>query len=276
MLRSRRGWNPEEGLLAAAVVSLACTGVAFAYAGYSVGISALNPDELVGAGLFWAAVTFLALAFPLRAAVRTFIRYVTTPAGGAIFVAYITVHLLLYGFLLEGILAGIYGTNVFAVPAGFFVSTNLFLPVSLANVLFDVAFNPSIVMTIPPLFSAALSFYSMSAALLIGVLVVANVGKVKELGRLSTAGGRARAFVLLPAAGVVFGASCCLSVAGVLSLLSPTASVVFSNLWLYYGTYFLLPVVAMALLYVNLVSVAKIAAGVGSPRQTGPSWQVAR
>ncbi len=105
----------------------------------------------------------------------------------AVFVLYMAIHLLLYGFLFEVILTSVYGVGAFAVVPGLFVYTNVFLPPSLLGTIFDISYNPSIVITVPPVFSTALSFYSISVALVIAVLVLANVGKTKELGRLCTA-----------------------------------------------------------------------------------------
>ncbi|MGA2200038.1 MAG: hypothetical protein ABSG45_08885, partial [Nitrososphaerales archaeon] len=172
----------------------------------------------------------------------------------------------LYGFLFEAILTSIYGVSAFAVVPGFFVYTNVFLPPSLASTVFDIANNPSIVMTVPPVFSTALSFYSISVALVIAVLVLANVGKTKELGRLCTARRKARTFVALPALGIVFGASCCLSVAALIGLVSPAAALLASTLWIYYISYFLFPFIAVMLLYLNLRSIERISATLRSPQ----------
>lgn len=239
---------------------LAFVGIALAYLGYSLGIRTLNFDELSGSGIFWFSVVFLLLGFPFYDAAKAFSKIVLTPFGMFVFVLYTTIHLLLYGFLFEIILASVYGTSALAESQAFFVTTNLFLPRSLLNAAFDVAFNPSIVLTFPPVFSAVLSFYSISAAIVIAVLVLANIGRTRELNKVRVAKGKARAFVVLPALGIVLGASCCLSVAGILSLISPAASATLLEPWVYYSTYFLLPAFAMILLYLNLLSVNKISA----------------
>ena len=169
-----------------------------------------------------------------------------------------SIHLLLYGFLFQAVLAVIYGVGYFATGAGFFVTTNLFSPPSLAGVTLDLAYNPIIVTSVPPVFSTALSVYSISVALIIAVLVVANIGRMRELSELRTGTGKARAFLVLPALGIVFGASCCLSVAGLISLASPAAAILTSSPWIYYVTYFLFPCIAVLVLYLNLRAMGRV------------------
>lgn len=240
-------------------------GVILSYFGYLWRGASLNPNELLGSFLFWYAVVYLILAFPLRRATHVFSSYIRRPFGAAVFAIYITIHLVLYGFLLEAILASVYGGGVFGVSPGFLLTTNFFSPPSLTSVVFDLAYNPSIILTLPPVFSAALSFYSISAALIIAVLVVASVGKTREIGELCTKGAKARSLVVLPALGIVFGASCCLSVAGLVGLTAPQVSLLTSVIWIYYITFFILPATAAALLYFNLRSIEKISAALTSP-----------
>lgn len=243
-------------------------GIALSYLGYVWGDISPNPNELLGSILFWSAIVYLLLAFPLGDATRSFSLYVRRPFVMSVFVCYLAIHLLLYGFLLEGILASIYGRNFFAVLPAFLITTNVFAPPSLSSAIFDLAYNPSIVVTVPPVFSAALSFYSISVALVIALLVVASIGKTMEIGKLCTRARRARSFVVLPALGIVFGASCCLSVAGLISLVVPSAALLTSVIWAYYFTYFFFPAVAVVLLYLNLRSIEKISTGLRSSLST--------
>jgi len=153
--------------------------------------------------------------------------------------------------------------------AGVFLFTNVYVPLSLTSTIFDVSYNPTVVLTAPPFFSAALSFYSISAAFLIAVLVVANVGKTRELGELCRLARKASTYVVLPIVGIVFGASCCLSIAGLvlsewghaLTLIAPGTPGLTSAL-VFYTTYFVFPWVAVLLLYLNLRSVEKISASI--------------
>ena len=240
------------------------TGVVLSYFGYVWGHVPLNPSELLGSVLFWCAIVYLLLTFPFREVTRSFALYLRKTFGAGVFVSYLAIHLILYGFLLETILISVYGIGGFAVSPGFLLSTNAFSPPSLSNAILDVAYNPSIVVTVSPVFSAVLSLYSVSMALVISILVVVSIGMTKEIGELCTIGKKARSFVVLPALGVVFGASCCLSVAGLISLAVPAASLLTSVIWIYYVTYFIFPFVAVVLLYLNLLSIEKISAGLRS------------
>jgi hypothetical protein len=239
-------------------------GLAISSLGYVSNLSGVNPDEVVGPALFWIAVGVLLFAFPFRAAIVAFGRAIRRPVGAGIFASYLTVHIILYGFILDVIVASIYGASSLAQSFSFLVTTNLFLPASVPALIFDVAYNPSIVFTAPPVFGVALSFYGMAVAVIIAVLIVANVGKAREVGELRTRARKARAYVVLPAMGIVLGASCCLSVAGVVALAVPSAAALTSVTWVYYATYFLLPSVAITVLYLNLHSVERIAAAINA------------
>jgi len=268
MRESRRAKSDVvlDVLLAAAI---AFCGVLMSYFGYIWGSASPNPGEILGSILFWGGVVYLLLGNPLRRAVADFGLAVRTRLGAGVFLAYLTVHLILYGFLLEVILATSFGSSLLVVPQqALFIRTDTFLPPSLTSTLFDLSFNPSIVLTVQPLFTAALSMYSISMALIIAVLVVANVGRTRELGKLVSARKRAATFVALPALGIVLGASCCLSVAGIISLYAlplATYSALASSLWLFYVTYFGLPSFAVAILFLNLRSVRKLTFVVGNP-----------
>lgn len=264
MAEVQLGARPKDIAIALQGLVFLVLGVVLSYFGYVWGSVSLNPNELLGCVLFWYAVVSLLLTFPLREATRSFFQYISRPFGAGVFTGYLATHLILYGFLLEAILTSVYGRGASAVSPVFFVTTNVFFPPSLSSALFDVAYNPSIIMTVPPVFSAALSLYSISVALVIDVLIVASIGKTRELGELCTKGRKAKSFVALPALGIVFGASCCLSVAGLISLASPSASLLISTVWVYYVAYFFFPTIAVLLLYLNLRSIEKISAGIRS------------
>ncbi|MDG7005497.1 MAG: hypothetical protein JRM86_01010 [Nitrososphaerota archaeon] len=241
-------------------LALGALGVAMAYFGSALGPVSLNILEVLGPAFFWVALLYFVLRFPLRSAASEFAGAVKTSLGAGAFAAYLAVHLLLYGFILDAILASIYGVSTFATDAGFLLTTNVYLPSSFISTAFDISYNPVVLMNVPPVFSAALSFYSIAVALVIGVLVVANIGKTRELGRLRTTGERAKNLFVLPAIGVVLGASSCISVAGIVELAAPS-SILTSSDWIYYVTYFLFPVVAVVLLYLNLRSAERISLG---------------
>ena len=253
-------------------------GLVLSYFGYIWAAPSVNPAEFAGALVFWGGFVCLLLAFPLRAVFLDFARSLKTGLGAVIFAGYLATHLLLYGFVLEGIVTAIQGPQLLGVSTpALYVYTDTFVPPSLFSALSDLSYNPAIVFTYPPELSAALSFYSISMAVVIAVLVVANVGKTRELGKACSASKRAKSFALVPMIGIILGSSCCLSVAGLVSLyLLPAAlaDALASNLMLYYFTYFVLPAFAVVVLYLNYISVAKFSSalsgqGVGSSDGVG-------
>ena len=157
-------------------------GIAVTYLGYSSSAALFNADEVVGPALSGTRSLMLLLTFPLRDAAKTCYRGLRTKVGTAVFWPFLAVHLFIYGFLLEVILASVYGV-AFAVSPSLTVATEVFKPPSALSILFDLSFNPSISFTLPPVLSGALSFYGFAVAVLVGVLVLANVIKTVQLGK---------------------------------------------------------------------------------------------
>ena len=234
-------------------------GLAVSYLGYASSSASIDSDEVVGPALFWCAMLALLFRFPLRSAAGTAYRALSTKLGTVVFWPYLTIHLFLYGFLLEIMLGSIYGFTLTLLP-GVSVTTDVFLPPSILSTLLDLAYNPSIAFTLPPALSGALSFYSISVAVVVDALVLANVVKVVELGRLCSLGTKAKSYFLLPAAGLVLGASCCLSVPALVSFVFPSVEEIPAFAWIYYSTYFLFPVFAIFVLYVNALSIDRMSA----------------
>ena len=138
-------------------------------------------------------------------------------------------------------------------------SAILAYPESLVSVFVDFAFNPSLNLAIPPGFSLALSLYSFVVAIVIAVLVVTNVMKVIEMSRICTLGQKSRAFLALPALGVIGGATCCLSIPFLISLVAPATAVVSGSIGVYYIAYLAFPIATAVALKYNLDSTMKIA-----------------
>lgn len=247
-----------------------CLGFAFSYFGYIWALTPLNPSEFFGSILFWGAALYMVFALLLNRSARDFAKALHTRLGAAVFASYLTVHLLLYGFVLDGIIAATFGASYLDVGvSGLLVTTDTFLPASLSSTLFDLSYNPSVLVTFKPIFTAELSAYSVVMALIIAVLVVANIGKTRELGRLCSSLRRATSFMVVPALGIVLGASCCLSVAGLISLYAlpfATTAALQTSLPFYYATYFGLPLFAILVLYLNLRSVTGFASRLAIPK----------
>jgi len=229
---------------------------------YLWGATSPNPAELLAPGLFWYAVCFLLLSYPLRDAFETFTRYIRTGFGAGVFALYLALHVVLYGFMLESILVSFFDRPFVSATASVFVTTSVFAPPSFENAVLGLWFNPWVTLTVPPLFSDALSFYSLAIAIVIAILIVANIGKTKELGRACSTRLKSRSMVIFPALGIALGASCCLSVPILITVAAPGAVALSSSLWLYDATYFFFPPFAVILLYLNYYSVDKIMSNV--------------
>lgn len=245
---------PIHGL---SVMALAVVSAYFAYVWGSV---AVNPAEILAPFLFWYGVAFLLLSYPLRSAARDFWRYIRTLSGAVVFAVYLVIHILLYGYLLEGILTSFYGSTFFTSAARVTLTTTVFTPPTAVNVILSLWYNPWLTITTPPAFETTLSLYSVVIALIIDVLIVANIGRTRELGKACSIGAKSRSMVIFPALGIAFGASCCLSVPLLFTVAVPSAAALSSLLWVYDATYFLFPPFAVVLLYLNHVSIGKMTA----------------
>ena len=246
----------------AAILFLLLFGTSFPIAYNAYFASQLSQFDIfqgVATFMFWFSIVGLAFLFPLRSAAVLFGKYLRTLRGALIFFSYISVHLVLYGLLLEGILA--YSFNVprlVSQPSINLVLTPLY-PASLTSILFGFGFNPSVDIFIPPVYALALSLYTMSVSIIIAVLVVTNVMKVVEIGKLCGTALRSRTLVVLPALGVIGGAACCLSLPVLISLAAPTAAVVSNSAIVYYSAYFLFPAATAIGLKYNMDSTNRIA-----------------
>jgi hypothetical protein len=259
----------RERSLAVPVHALSFVGLAVltSYFAYLWGATSPNPAELLAPALFWYAVSVLLIAYPLREALETFLRSIKTAFGAGVFALYLALHVFLYGFMLESILVSVFDRPFVSASASVYVTTSVFAPPSVLNAVVGLWFNPWVTLTVPPEFSAAVSFYSVVIAVIIAILIVANIGRTRELGDICSARLKSRSMVLFPALGIALGASCCLSVPLLITVVAPSAVALSSSLWLYDATYFLFPPVAIVLLYLNLYSVGKLAAKVReSPR----------
>lgn len=244
-------------------------GLAVSFMGSYTGSSVFDPNEVVGPALFWLAIGALLFAIPLRRAAQTFLPAVRRPLGVGVFFGYLTVHLLLYGFLLDAVFAAAYGEATLAQGFAAVVSTNVFLPPSPVALFFDLTYNPAMVISFPPVFGVALTFYAVAVAVVIAVLVLANVERARRLGELRTRTRKARSYFVVPVVGIVLGASCCLSVAGVVTLAVPAAATITSIAWIYYLTYFFFPALAAVLLQLNLRSIERLSVVVASAPDGG-------
>lgn len=255
------------------VLSFVGLAVLTSFFAYLWGAVSPNPAEVLAPTLFWYALSFLLIAYPLREAFQVFLRYVRTAYGAGVFALYLIVHVVLYGFLLESILVSFFDRPFVSSSASVYVTTSVFAPPSVPNAVLGLWFNPWVTFTIPPILSDAVSFYSLAVAIIIAILIVANIGRTRELGNLCSSTMKSRTMVVFPALGIALGASCCLSVPILVTVAAPSAVALSSSLWLYDATYFFFPPLAAVLLYLNFRSVGKIAASMGGA--SGPGQEAA-
>lgn len=220
--------------------------------------SVFDGFEALASFIFWIAVLALLVTYPLRRVLGLFSNYMKRPRGAIAFVTYISVHLLLYGLILEGIIIYTYKFPSLVSQTSIIPSSVLIYPVSAASMLEDLAFNPSLNFAIPPGYSLSLSLYSFVIALVIAILVVTNVMRVAEVS--SSCPGRKRSVTLfgLPLIGVLGGATCCLSLPFLIYLLAPITAVVSNSIGAYYVAYIGFPFLTAIALKYNLESINRM------------------
>jgi hypothetical protein len=202
--------------------------------------------------MLWTGILILVLAFLMGNAPSLALKFAKSPRGAVIGGVYIVVHLLAYGFVLEGILTFIYGSPPFVTSTFALVSTNLYYPASIGNVIAGLAFSPSFTLLVPPIYDLSLSLFSIVTAVTIDLLILANVSVVGQIGAVKSSVIRARAYLAMPVTGIALGASCCMSLPVLLSIADPALTALSSLTWVFYVTYFVLPVFAIVVLKFNL------------------------
>lgn len=222
-------------------------------------LSGFNSSQALASFIFWTAILALALRFPLRSIVKSFAGYVRSMRGFLIFTAYLSVHLVVYGFILETIVASLYPAVVnFSLQPYLSISALPLRPIGPEGILLGFFVYPNVTLTILPFLGASLSLYSIVMAIIIGVLVTTNIKKAIELRDACSRLRKSSAFVALPVLGVVGGASCCLSLPLFITLFAPAAALSYSYQVAYYVTYFLFPPITALALTLNLSSINKI------------------
>lgn len=251
-------WKLATGLAAFGLV----VSLIISYLSYFQDLSSpFNGSQAFSSLLFWAVVVGLCFSLPLRRAMREFVSYIKTVRGILIYSVYTSLHLIVYGILLEVIVAGFY-PSVWGVPVqpGIVLSSQPLNPLSLTSLGANYFFNPNIVALVPPIFDISLSLYSIAMAAIIGVLVQVNIMKTIEMRNNCSLGRRSSVFIALPVIGVVGGASCCLSLPLFVALLAaPTISLASASIInTYFLTYLLFPPATAVILKLNLDSIYRM------------------
>jgi hypothetical protein len=242
-----------------ALISLAASLAAFIIF-YSVtgSVYISNTASLIATAssiIFWVYLLAFVLMLPLKEGYSLFVEGIRKSSMKLLFVLYLAIHLVIYGVFLELILESIYAyplagqNSLFRI---FLAGNYAFYPHSIATVMEVLTLNPSISVLFPRALGVALGPFAVFSAVIIDVLVVANVNLLLKLSKtLLKFGGS----IALPAVGVIGGASCCLSIPSLLAIASPTIAaflylpvgILIQNI-LYYG----LPLIVIIILALNL------------------------
>ncbi len=204
---------------------------------------------------FWSILVLLVFGVLLAGAVGSFFRILKRSLWAkALFPAYLAVHLVIYGIVLERITTILEGAPPLSFgPQAFMVFNFYFFPHTLFNTLLQMTQNPGIVIILPPFYGVTLGPFAIFSAVLIGLLVTVHIDRILHLsGRIRKAGGS----VVYPAVGIVGGASCCISLPDIAASASPFALAIFSTpLWvnLLYILYYLLPISVIVAFAVTLL-----------------------
>ena len=170
-----------------------------AFYAYDVPIDLFTYFEGAASFLFWFSIAALVIVFPLKNVADLFVQYIRKPRGALLFVGYLSVHLFLYGLLLEGLVAYSFKEPSVVNQISVNLASIPLYPASLSSVLAGFGFNPSLESFLPPVFVLALSFYTITLSLFIAVLVLTNIMKVVEIGKVCSTALKSRTLVVLPA-----------------------------------------------------------------------------
>jgi hypothetical protein len=188
---------------------------------------------------------------PLRTAFERCWSYLHRPVGAAIFVSYLAIHYLLYGLFLEQLLLSTYGYAPINAGSSVFLSTGLVNPETPVNVLLSMISVPALNLWIAPDYGMSLVPFSLFMGFLIAVLVTANIETVVHAASCPRP-KRWTALYVLPTLGVAAGASCCLSLPILLTLVIPTVGALTYTVLASYAAFFLFPAATAYALYLNL------------------------
>lgn len=189
--------------------------------------------------------------------------------GLGVLLLYLPVHLIVYGLLLEELLASVYGYPGGVKAPEVYLSYSPVYPVNAINALLGLAVTPSISIALPPYLGIDLAAYSVAMALVIGVLVAGNVQVVMGLGSACSSRRKKATFIGLPALGLVSGASCCLSLPILLDLAVPAAGVVLLSSPASYIAYLVFPPATAVALAANFKAALRIRARLTNRKYLG-------
>lgn len=188
-----------------------------AYWSVTAGISpfdpAFTPLSIIAAGLlaaFWLLFLYFVFYLLLGGVFTSFVGVLRRRVWARVlFPAYLAVHLVVYGYVLEKIIVLTSSRSLLTLgPQAYLMAIYYYRPHTIAEALASMTRNPGIFIILPPFYALVLGPFALFSAFLIGVLVVVHTDRLlRAAGRLRKAGGS----VVYPAMGLVGGASCCVS-----------------------------------------------------------------
>ncbi len=209
-----------------AVSSLGFSLIWFAALYFATGrLSIYSPESMLVpntfALFFWLFLTAGLLGLPLaKPTALAFRAMASSKRLLAFFFGYISVHLVIYGFLLERILVAVFGAPPGNTGAAVLISSNFAIqPHTWYNVLLLVTVDPNLTILAPPYYGVVLGPFAIISALVIAILVVGNFSRLIKVSSVIKKWGGS---TLIPVVGVVGGASCCISIPELLAAFSPT------------------------------------------------------
>ena len=203
---------------------------------------------------FWSLILFAVLGIMLRNVTMVFARTMRDRLWAKVlFPAYLSVHLVVYGLVLEKILVSVFGRPSFSVrQAIFFQAGGAFYPHTLFNALIQLTLNPSLVIILAPFYGIELTLFSFCSAIIIASLIVVHIERLSRNAKfIKRAGGS----VIYPLIGVLGGASCCISLPSIFLDFTPLASsILLVPMWvdLLNVLYYLLPISVIVVLAAGL------------------------
>lgn len=174
------------------------------------------------------------------------------------FALYLPIHLFVYSLSLEKLLSIIYGLDEIFPYTQFLVTYTPF-PLSPIGIFFTLLFDPSLDLFISPIYYLSLTPFSIITAIIISIIVSANVGKIIELFKNHIKIVRQIALVIT--LGLVAGSTCCLSLPSLIAFYTPFLSNFVYNTVsgeILLIAYFVLPIITILVLIDQFRKVLRI------------------
>ena len=159
-------------------------------------------------------------------------------------IVYFPIHLILFSLAIEKLLSAIF------IPPAIIHFSQIGLaytpfPVIGLGFIFNLLFNPGVLVLLPPYYYLSITPFSIFVALTIAFLVSANIGKIFEFLK------SVRMISGIIALGLIGGTTCCLSLPTLIAFYTPLSAIAYNSLSGEVLTviYFALPLIVILSLY---------------------------